>query len=171
MSTEQYTPLPPLPRKRVAAGALFLNQAGQILLVNPTYKPPWEIPGGMVEENEAPLTACRREILEEIGLTIAPGRLLSVGYLHSHHNRGDAIRFIFWGGKLDSTQIAEIQLQASELSEYRFVTLDEAATLVRPSLHAQLAQCLANVEYACRGNDVECASATTYWEEASQLGE
>lgn len=166
MSTEQYTPLPPMPHKRVAAGALFLNQAGQLLLVNPTYKPPWEIPGGMVEEEESPLTACRREILEEIGLTITPRQLLSVGYLRSHHNRGDAIRFIFWGGNLEQDQIATIQLQASELSEYRFVTLDEAATLVRPSLHAQLAHCLANLEVTCMDNVAACTSATTYWEEA-----
>ncbi len=148
-------------RKRVAAGALFLDEAGRILLVNPTYKPLWEIPGGMVEADEAPLSACRREIMEELGLTIAPGFLLSIGYLQAHADRGDALRFIFWGGRLDSFAIAQISLQEAELSEYRFVTLDEAAQLLRPSLHAQLVQSIRNVSTLAQGEIPQ-----NYWEEA-----
>ena len=160
---DQLTSPPPFPHKRVAAGALFLNDVGRILLVNPTYKPPWEIPGGMVEADEAPLAACRREIQEEIGLTIAPGTLLSVGYLRSYNNRGDSVRFIFWGGVLDATTIDSIQLQATELSEYRFVTLAQAGELVRPSLHAQLAQCLDNLAAARQRGTI----LTSYWEETA----
>ena len=158
--TEQRTPPPAFPHKQVSAGALFLNESSKILLVNPTYKPPWEIPGGMVEADEAPLAACQREVLEEIGLVVAPVTLLSVGYLRAHSNRGDSVRFIFWGGVLDAAAIAQIQLQATELSEYRFVTLAEAAALVRPSLHAQLGQCLTNLAANANG-----AIPNTYWEE------
>lgn len=147
--------------KRVAAGACFLDETGRILLVNPTYKPQWEIPGGMVEADETPMNACRREVLEEIGLTIEPGPLLSIGYLHSHGNRSDALRFIFWGGVLDAATIDRIVLQAAELSEYRFVTLEEAGELLRPSLHAQLAQCLENL-----ATTAGCTMPQTYWEEA-----
>ena len=146
--------------KRVAAGALFQDEVGRILLVNPTYKPQWEIPGGMVEEDEAPIAACRREVCEEIGLTVEPGPLLSVGHLRGHSARGDALRFIFWGGVLDAETIGRIVLQANELSEYRFVTLDEAAQLLRPSLHAQLAQCLENLAITAG-----CTMPQTYWEE------
>lgn len=141
-------------RKRVAAGALLLNGEQRILLVNPTYKPQWEIPGGMVEEAESPAAACRREVLEEIGLTITPGPLLSVGYLHDR-GRGDALRFVFWGGTLDELAISQIRLPVDELSEYRFVTLAEAGQLLRPSLHAQVAQALENLR---TGQQV-------YWEE------
>ena len=38
-----------MPRKRVSAGALFRDAAGRILVVEPTYKDSWEIPGGIVE--------------------------------------------------------------------------------------------------------------------------
>ena len=65
-----------LPKKRMGSGALFLNEQGLLLLVNPTYKPQWEIPGGLVELNESPHTACIREVKEEIGLKIEPERLL-----------------------------------------------------------------------------------------------
>ncbi len=57
--------------KRIAAGALFLDQQQRVLLVNPTYKTHWEIPGGMVEEKEAPDEACRREISEELGVSVS----------------------------------------------------------------------------------------------------
>lgn len=133
-------------KKRIAAGAFFLDQQQRILLVNPTYKPQWEIPGGMVEENEAPSAACHREIAEELGLWITPGRLLSVGYLPTKDQRGDSLRFIFWGGILDDSAHTQLQLPAEELSEYRFVTLEEAAMLVTPSLYAQLCQCLENLQ-------------------------
>lgn len=161
MTNDNHSHPPDLPRKRTSAGALFLNEAGQILLVNPTYKPPWEIPGGMVEFHETPLSACRREVREEIGLVIEPSVLLSVGYLRSRSERGDSLRFIFWGGVLNAATIAQIRLQAAELSEFRFVTLEEAATMVRDTMHAQLTQCLANLAVLDGGGTVP----QTYWEE------
>lgn len=57
-----------LARKRMAAGALFRDVAGRVLLVEPTYKENWEVPGGAVEQDESPTAACRREVLEELGL-------------------------------------------------------------------------------------------------------
>lgn len=131
--------------KRIAAGALFLDQQQRLLLVNPTYKAHWEIPGGMVEENEAPGEACRREISEELGLDITPGHLLSVGYLPANDTRGDSLRFIFWGGLLDEAAQGQLHLPVAELSEYRFVTLAESAHLLTPSLYAQLCQCINNL--------------------------
>jgi ADP-ribose pyrophosphatase YjhB (NUDIX family) len=38
----------------MAAGALLFDEDGRILLVEPTYKPYWEIPGGVVEADESP---------------------------------------------------------------------------------------------------------------------
>jgi len=150
--------LPPylIGRKRIAAGALILNAEQRILLVNPTYKPQWEIPGGMVEANESPFAACQRELLEELGLGITPGPLLSIGYLRDR-GRGDALRFVFWGGVLDEIAIRAIHLPVDELSEYRFVTLAEAGQLLLPTLHAQVAQAIQNLH----------CGQQIYWEEAN----
>jgi len=114
-----------LPTKRMAAGALFLDEAGRVLLVNPTYKPQWEIPGGIVEENESPRQGCMREVQEEIGLSIAPDRLLSVNYQRRQSGRTDSVIFIFWGGILDAETISRIHLPPDELSEFGFFELDE----------------------------------------------
>ncbi|WP_203719432.1 NUDIX domain-containing protein, partial [Asanoa siamensis] len=48
------TPGGPAARVLVAAGAFFTDEYGQIMLVRPTYKPYWDIPGGYVEPTESP---------------------------------------------------------------------------------------------------------------------
>jgi 8-oxo-dGTP diphosphatase len=49
---------------RMAAGIAIRDPGGRILLVRPTYKDGWDIPGGYVEPGESPAEACRRELKE-----------------------------------------------------------------------------------------------------------
>jgi 8-oxo-dGTP diphosphatase len=111
-----------------AAGALILDEAGRVLLVEPNYKDYWEIPGGLIEVGETPSAACRREIAEELGLTVEPGRLLVVDWA-PHPEHGDRVLFVFDGGTLTPPDIAAIRLQPSELDSYEF--LPPAAALRR----------------------------------------
>jgi 8-oxo-dGTP pyrophosphatase MutT (NUDIX family) len=37
-----------------------------VLLLEPTYKNDWEIPGGIIEDNESPKECCEREVFEEL---------------------------------------------------------------------------------------------------------
>jgi len=46
----------------MAAGALFFDEAGHVLLVEPTYKGYRDIPGGYVKQGESPLQTCVREV-------------------------------------------------------------------------------------------------------------
>ena len=68
----------PLDRSRAyaAAGVLFSDNAHRILLVQPTYKDHWDIPGGYVETGETPVQAAAREVREELGIEAAVGPLL-----------------------------------------------------------------------------------------------
>jgi len=128
---------------QVASGCLLTDGAGNVLLVKPTYKPPWEVPGGVVEQAESPLAACRREIREELGLDIRPARLLVVDYSELEWGRGgDALRFIFDGGELTPGQVASIKLAEQELSEFRFVHPGELTSYVIPGLARRLQACL-----------------------------
>jgi 8-oxo-dGTP pyrophosphatase MutT (NUDIX family) len=128
-----------IPRKNVAAGALIRDRRDRILFVVPTYKPLLDIPGGLVEDDEAPKAACEREVAEELGLTLRIGALLVVDWIPSRGVWRDALLFVYDGGVLDDERIARIRLQAEELAEFRFLTLDEARPELRPSLARRLA--------------------------------
>jgi ADP-ribose pyrophosphatase YjhB (NUDIX family) len=48
--------------------ALVLDEAGQVLLVEPSYRSGWYLPGGGVHGKEALDDAIRRELREEVGV-------------------------------------------------------------------------------------------------------
>ncbi|SFR25437.1 ADP-ribose pyrophosphatase YjhB, NUDIX family [Lentzea waywayandensis] len=121
-----------------AAGALFFDAAGRLLLVEPTYKPHWEIPGGVIEHGETPSEACRREIEEELGLVREPGRLLVVDW--APQGDQDRVLFVFEGGLLTADD--RIHLQAEELKGYEFVTPDQARQRLIPRLARRVTEAL-----------------------------
>lgn len=65
---------------RVAAGVLFRDDAGAVLLVKPTYKAGWDFPGGYVEPGESPKQDAQREVREELGFEADIGELLVVDW-------------------------------------------------------------------------------------------
>ncbi|RIV32429.1 NUDIX hydrolase [Micromonospora radicis] len=113
--------MPPVATPRVAAGALFLNDEGHVLLVRPSYKKHWDIPGGYVEPGESPRAACIREVGEELGLKLPLGRMLVVDWAPAEHE-GDKLLFIFDGGTLTKDQERAIRFEDGELTEWRYVS-------------------------------------------------
>lgn len=133
---------------QVGSGCLFCDDLGRILLVKPVYKDPWEIPGGGVEANESPLDACIREVREELGLELQTARLRSIDYRRPVEGvRGDALRFVFYGGVLSSDETARFQLQSTELSEWRFVSKADLDAYVTPVMARRLRASLAATEF------------------------
>jgi 8-oxo-dGTP diphosphatase len=131
-----------LPMKYLSAGALFFDEQGRLLLVKPTYKDGWEIPGGIVERDESPKQACLREIREELGLDVTLGPLLVIDYLSRQNRPSDSLQLVFLGGTLSAATIAAISLPAAELSEYRFLPPDAALGLLQDSLRWRVTCCL-----------------------------
>lgn len=132
-----------LPRRRIGAGVLMTNARGELLLVEPAYKPTWEIPGGIVEDGEDPRTCASREIAEELRLDIPVGRLLVIDHRTDPPPGGDSIMIVYDGGVL--AEASSIRLPADELLSFRFVPangleqyLDERlAFRIRQSLRAR----------------------------------
>jgi ADP-ribose pyrophosphatase YjhB (NUDIX family) len=105
---------------RVAAGALFFDETGRVLLVKPSYKAGWDIPGGYVEPGESPRAACIREVREELGLALNIGALLVVDWAPAE-KEGDKMLFVFDAGELTESAGSEIRFADGELTESTFV--------------------------------------------------
>lgn len=60
-------------------GAVIKDGQGRLLLIKRGHEPGaglWSLPGGRIEPDETDAEALVREMLEETGLTVEPGRLL-----------------------------------------------------------------------------------------------
>ncbi|MFE9855322.1 NUDIX domain-containing protein [Streptomyces sp. NPDC005780] len=123
----------------VAAGVLLFDEHDRVLLVDPTYKPGWEFPGGVVEAGEAPAQAGIREVAEEIGIHLArTPKLLVVDWEAPQPPGFGGLRLLFDGGTLLGADAQQLLLPGSELRGWRFVTEEEAATLLPPTRFERL---------------------------------
>jgi 8-oxo-dGTP pyrophosphatase MutT (NUDIX family) len=127
-------------RKRVAADVLIRDESGRVLLVNPTYKDRWDLPGGMAESNEPPRKAAERELVEELGLTITAGRILVLDWIGPHGPWDDQLVFVFDGGTLTGEQVADLRVIDPEISEFAMLETDEATRRLRPDMAERLSR-------------------------------
>ncbi|MCA2229021.1 NUDIX domain-containing protein [Nonomuraea aurantiaca] len=122
--SDQGTTAPPMASARAAAGVLFFDEHGRVLLVKPTYKNYLDIPGGYIEPGETPFQACVREVQEELGIQPRIGDLLVVDWA-PHPKEGDKVLFIFDGGILSPEMRSRITFPDGELSGYDYHAPEE----------------------------------------------
>lgn len=121
--------IPGLAQARAAAGALFFDEGGRVMIVQPSYKADREIPGGCVERGETPYEACVREVGEELGIQPPIGRLLAVDWA-PHPEKGDAVLFVFDGGILDADVLQRIVFADNELTGFGFHPVEDVDHLL-----------------------------------------
>ncbi|MDT0307922.1 NUDIX hydrolase [Streptomyces sp. DSM 44917] len=126
----------------MAADVVLRDPDGKILLVNPTYKEGWDLPGGMVEANESPLDAARRELLEELGIRPELHGLVSVDWDPPHGPWDDQIVMVFDGGTLDPGDAAGLRPRDPELSACAFFRPEDAVAAVRTRIRGRVARTL-----------------------------
>jgi 8-oxo-dGTP diphosphatase len=128
-----------LPAIPVSAGALIFDRARRLLILKPTYKSGWTIPGGVMEaDGETPWEACQREVREECGIEVRGGRLACVDFRPARPGRAGGVRFLFDCGPADEAALAAIVVQPEEIAEYRLVPLDIALGLLRPPIRRRV---------------------------------
>ncbi|MGW4360975.1 NUDIX domain-containing protein [Streptomyces californicus] len=128
-----------LPRVLAGAASLFRDAEGRVLLVEPNYREGWALPGGTVESDagESPRQGARRETAEEIGLDVAPGRLLVVDWVQGA-GRPPIVAYLYDGGVLDADRLAAIRIQQEELLSWRLVAPADLDGYLLGSLHGRV---------------------------------
>ena len=143
-----------LNRKRTVAGVLFRDVRDRVLLLQPSYKPNWEIPGGAGEADESPWATATREVAEELGITDRPlGALLVVDYVRPQDGRDEGVVFVFDGGLVDETDLVGLSFTDGEILSAELCTEQQVRTVAKPLLADRIASAL----YAVRtGRTVLC---------------
>jgi ADP-ribose pyrophosphatase YjhB (NUDIX family) len=99
-------------RPKIRGTRCLIECGGQFLLIRQTYgHMQWTLPGGLIKRNEAPETAVRREVREEVGIDLFALRPLGV-FTDTKKYARDTVH-CFWGEssgtvlELDSDEVYE----------------------------------------------------------------
>lgn len=111
--------------------AVIQDQAGDVLLIQRRDNLHWSLPAGSMELDESVLDACKREILEETGLTITEATLIAI---HSHprysfiNAEGNAYQNISFVFRVDSW-LGDVVTETEETVAARFFSFDTLPVL------------------------------------------
>jgi RimJ/RimL family protein N-acetyltransferase/8-oxo-dGTP pyrophosphatase MutT (NUDIX family) len=114
-----------LPRKRVISQLAIRDHEDRLLLCQLSYKPDWDLPGGVVEVGESPRLAAAREVLEELALTVDAGDLLLVDWLPAWSGWDDACTLVFDGGVHAAVLTDSIVPEPREIRTAEFCDADQ----------------------------------------------
>lgn len=115
-----------VPAPMVCGTALVTDAEGRILVVEPSYKPGLDLPGGLVLDQESPRQGLARELVEELGLNLEVGRLLAVDTTPAAVHGRALVAHVHAVGPLTAAQVADIRFADGELSSASFLPPAEA---------------------------------------------
>jgi 8-oxo-dGTP diphosphatase len=122
----------------MAVGVLFTDVEGRVLLVQPSYKSSWEVPGGMLQSGESPRSAARRAVREELGMEPTIGSLLVLDWIPANDDAAHGLMLLYDGGSLDDADASRIRLARGDLNAYGFADLDSAVGLLPDALERRV---------------------------------
>ena len=127
---------------RLAVRAVILD-AGRLLVVNAypgEESDLWCIPGGGAERGRSLGDNLRREVAEETGLAIEPGRLLAVSEFHDPENGFHQVDLIYAAHLAGAADVAVLRDPVGVVNRLRWVDADALSRLrFKPDSLARLA--------------------------------
>jgi ADP-ribose pyrophosphatase len=110
-----------------------IEQDGRILLGRRAFDPGaglWGLPGGFLEEGEAPDVGLKREVREETGLEIEPGELFG-SWLQPHGER--TVLCLLWHARV----LGGAERAADDVLELRWFGADDLPEDIGPSAFSE----------------------------------
>lgn len=120
------------PKIRIGARGLVFNHMNQIAIINKTLKNEYKLVGGGVDTGENPLTAFKREVLEESGCEVEVEKYLGIIEEHKSQDNFKQISHIFIASVISNTK--ELNLTKKEVDEgtkLLWLDLDSAIRLIK----------------------------------------
>jgi 8-oxo-dGTP diphosphatase len=128
---------------RLAVRAVVLDAAGRVLVVNAypgEESDLWCAPGGGAERGESLEANLRREVAEETGLAIEPGRLLAVSEFHNPEDGFHQVDLIYAARLAGAAEAAVLRDPAGVVNRLRWVDAGELSGLrFKPDCLSRLA--------------------------------
>lgn len=120
------------PRKRLIAHTLVTDADGRVLLCETTFKPDWELPGGIVEPLESPATAATREMVEEMAWAPALRGVLVVDWLRPYLGWEDALELVFDTEVVSDADAPRLVPDGHEIRALHWVEPDALGDVMTP---------------------------------------
>ncbi|GAA4518965.1 NUDIX hydrolase [Brachybacterium paraconglomeratum] len=115
--------------KVISSGAVILrDEHGHLVVEKPNYRDHWLLPGGGVDAGEDARQCAQREVLEELGIEVEVGRMLTADWLPSSAVRSSpmGVHFLFDAGVVPRADLeANVVPQASELDDWALIDESE----------------------------------------------
>lgn len=128
------------PRKRAIAHLLVTDAAGQVCVLETTFKPDFELPGGILEPGESPRQGLAREVFEELQTSLPVHRLLVVDWLAPFLGWEDALELIFDAGVI--TDPDRLHPDGQEIRAVHWLEPHTALDTMAPYARGRLAAAL-----------------------------
>lgn len=130
-----------------ARAVVFDRATRSVFLIEHTYVPGWQLPGGGVERGESVLDALRRELAEEGNITIegAPD-LVEISY-NSHTNSRDHVAlFLITEYRQTAAKVPDMEIKDSG-----FFPLDALPEATTPGTQRRIAEAMERLRVLTKG--------------------
>ncbi len=142
-------------RRRVEALVLFRSESGKVLLVKPSFRPDWLLPGGEARAGEPIGYAAACEVAEELGLQVRITHALAVDRVAANPDmrHAESLNVVCDGGSMTEAEAGALSLpvRASCVIEaLAWVSLKDLPDYVEPFMEYRIRSAFAGAMVGIR---------------------